>query len=115
MQVRSPWIDIAVDAITDKKGHETLIIDVGDVLGISDNFIITSGTNSRQVRALVEEIEAQITDKSGPKPLRIEGNNDYRWVLMDYGDFVVHIFHTDEREHYKLEKLWADMPSEIVQ
>ena len=115
MQVRSPWIDIAVDAITDKKGHETLIIDVGDVLGISDNFIITSGTNSRQVRAMVEEIEAQITDKSGPKPLRIEGNNDYRWVLMDYGDFVVHVFHTDEREHYKLEKLWADMPSEIVQ
>ena len=115
MQVRSPWIDIAVDAITDKKGHETLIIDVGDVLGISDNFIITSGTNSRQVRALVEEIEAQITDKSGQKPLRIEGNNDYRWVLMDYGDFVVHVFHTDEREHYKLEKLWADMPSEIVQ
>lgn len=115
MQVRSPWIDIAVDAITDKKGHETLIIDVGDVLGISDNFIITSGTNSRQVRALVEEIEAQITYKSGPKPLRIEGNNDYRWVLMDYGDFVVHVFHTDEREHYKLEKLWADMPSEIVQ
>ena len=115
MQVRSPWIDIAVDAITDKKGHETLIIDVGDVLGISDDFIITSGTNSRQVRALVEEIEAQITDKSGPKPLRIEGNNDYRWVLMDYGDFVVHVFHTDEREHYKLEKLWADMPSEIVQ
>ena len=115
MQVRSPWIDIAVDAITDKKGHETLIIDVGDVLGISDNFIITSGTNSRQVRAMVEEIEAQITDKSCPKPLRIEGNNDYRWVLMDYGDFVVHVFHTDERVHYKLEKLWADMPSEIVQ
>ena len=115
MQVRSPWIDIAVNAISDKKGHDTLIIDVGDVLGISDNFIITSGMNSRQVRALVEEIEDQITKKSGPKPLRIEGNNDYLWVLMDYGDFVVHVFHTDERDHYKLEKLWADMPSEMIQ
>ena len=113
--MRSPWIDIAVKAISEKKGQETLIIDVGDVLGISDNFVITSGMNSRQVRALVEEIEAQITNKSGPKPLRIEGNNDYLWVLMDYGDFVVHVFHTDEREHYKLEKLWADMPSEMVQ
>ena len=51
MQVRSPWIDIAVNAISDKKGYDTLIIDVGDVLGISDNFIITSGMNSRQVRA----------------------------------------------------------------
>ena len=115
MQVRSPWIDIAVNAISDKKGHDTLIIDVGDVLGISDNFIITSGMNSRQVRALVEEIETQITNKCGPKPLRIEGNNDYLWVLMDYGDFVVHVFHTDERDHYKLEKLWADMPSEMIQ
>ena len=99
MQVRSPWIDIAVNAISDKKGHDTLIIDVGDVLGISDNFIITS----------------RITNKCGPKPLRIEGNNDYLWVLMDYGDFVVHVFHTDERDHYKLEKLWADMPSEMIQ
>ena len=115
MQVRSPWIDIAVNAISDKMGHDTLIIDVGDVLGISDNFIITSGMNSRQVRALVEEIEAQITNKCGPKPLRIEGNNDYLWVLMDYGDFVVHVFHADERDHYKLEKLWADMPSEMIQ
>tara|TARA_Y100000766_G_C18440694_1_gene381163 strand:- start:112 stop:456 length:345 start_codon:yes stop_codon:yes gene_type:complete len=114
MQVRSPWIEIAVNAISDKKGQDTLIIDVGDMLGISDNFVITSGMNSRQVRALVEEIEAQITNKSGPKPMRIEGNNEYRWVLMDYRDFVVHVFHTDEREHYKLEKLWADMPIEMV-
>ena len=113
--MRSPWIDIAVKAISDKKGQETLIIDVGDVLGISDNFVITSGMNSRQVRALAEEIEDQITNKSGPKPIRIEGNNDYLWVLMDYGDFVVHVFHIDERDHYKLEKLWADMPTEMVQ
>tara|TARA_B100001250_G_C19398780_1_gene613840 strand:- start:68 stop:415 length:348 start_codon:yes stop_codon:yes gene_type:complete len=115
MQVRSPWIDIAVNAINDKLGQDTLIIDVGDVLGISDHFVITSGMNSRQVRALVEEIEAQITNKSGPKPIRIEGNNEHLWVLMDYGDFVVHVFHTEEREHYNLEKLWADMNTEIVQ
>ena len=113
--MRSPLIDIAVKAISDKKGQETLIIDVGYVLGISDNFVITSGMNSRQVRALAEEIEDQITNKSGPKPIRIEGNNEYLWVLMDYGDFVVHVFHTDERDHYKLEKLWADMPTEMVQ
>ncbi|MEE3073608.1 MAG: RsfS/YbeB/iojap family protein, partial [Actinomycetota bacterium] len=80
--MRSPWIEIAVNAINDKKGQNTLIIDVGDVLGISDNFVITSGGNTRQVRALVEEIEAQITNKFGPKPIRIEGNNDYLWVLM---------------------------------
>ncbi len=113
--MRSPWIDIAVKAIYGKKGHDTLIIDVGDVLGISDNFVITSGMNSRQVRALVEEVETQITIESGPKPIRIEGSKDYRWVLMDYGDFVVHVFHSDERDHYKLEKLWGDMPTESIQ
>ena len=50
-----------------------------------------------------------------PETFTYEGNNDYLWVLMDYGDFVVHVFHTDERDHYKLEKLWADMPSEMIQ
>ena len=110
--MRSPWIKTAVSAISNKKGHDTVLIDVGEILGISDHFVITSGNNVRQVRALAEEVEAQITQESGPKPVRVEGNKDYKWVLMDYGDFVVHIFQSDERGHYELEKLWSDMPIE---
>ena len=113
--MKSPWVDIAIKAINEKKGLDTLIIDVGDVLGISDSFVITSGTNSRQVRALSEEIESKISDMSGPKPIQVEGNKDYQWVLMDYGEFVVHVFHSNQREHYELEKLWGDMPTERVQ
>ena len=113
--MRSPWIKTVVSAISNKKGHDTVLIDVGEILGISDHFVITSGNNVRQVRALAEEVEAQITQESGPKPVRVEGNKDYKWVLMDYGDFVVHIFQSDERDHYELEKLWSDMPIERFQ
>ena len=77
--MRSPWIKTAVSAISNKKGHDTVLIDVGEILGISDHFVITSGNNVRQVRALAEEVEAQITRESGPKPVMVEGNKDYKW------------------------------------
>ena len=71
-------------------------------------FVITSATNTRQVRTIAEEVELQVKGIGGPGPLRIEGLDDMRWVLLDYGDFVVHVFLQEVREFYDLERLWAD-------
>ena len=80
------------------------------MLAITDAFVITSGTNPRQVRTIAEEVELQIDAAGGHQPLRIEGLDDARWVLMDYGDFVVHVFLDEVRRYYDLERLWSDAP-----
>lgn len=92
------------------KGGDTLIIDVGDVLGVSDYFVITSAPNRRLVRAITAEIEDQVRSVGGPSPVRIEGIDECEWVLMDYGPFVVHVFRDAQREFYRLEKIWQDCP-----
>ncbi len=87
-----------------------MILDVGDVLAICDHFVVVSGQNTRQVRTVAEEVEKKIVEADGPKPLRIEGLDDLHWVLMDYGDFAVHVFLQDTRDYYELERLWSDVP-----
>ena len=104
------WVQLAVDAAEDKLGHNTDAFLVGEILGITDWFVITSGGSPRQVRAIVEEIEEQLTRAGGPKPIRIEGRETLSWVLMDYGSFVVHVFNQEAREYYDLERLWKDVP-----
>ena len=91
-----------------QRGEDTIILSVGEVLAITDAFVITSGSNPRQVRTIAEEVEEQLKRAGGPAPLRIEGLDDARWVLMDFGDFVVHVMLTDVRDFYQLERLWAD-------
>jgi ribosome-associated protein len=85
-----------------------LVLAVGKVLAITDAFVITSGTNPRQVRTIAEEIEERVKAAGGPAPLRMEGLDDARWVLMDYGDFVVHVMLAEARDFYQLERLWSD-------
>jgi ribosome-associated protein len=80
------------------------------VLALTDHFVITHGTNPRQVKTIADEVERRITEAGGPKPLRIEGLDDLSWVLIDYGDFVVHVFSEQARRFYELERLWADVP-----
>ena len=104
------WCAIAARAADDKKGLDTVILQVGQVLAITDAFVITSGANARQVRTIAEEVEERVKQGAGPSPLRIEGLDDARWVLMDYGDFVVHVFLDEVRRFYDLERLWADAP-----
>lgn len=104
------WALEAATAADDKLGSETVIIDVGDVIGITGHFVITSGRNTRQVRAITDAIEERVADAGGPRPLTVEGRDEYRWVLMDYGDFVVHVFDADAREYYSLDRLWSDRP-----
>lgn len=106
------WTRAAARAADDKMGRDTVVIDVADVLAITDFFVITSGANRRQVRAILDEVERDLTDAGGPKPLRIEGNQENsEWVLMDYGTFVVHVFQGEARDTYALERLWGDRPT----
>jgi ribosome-associated protein len=98
------------DGADEKKGQDIVILEVGSVLAITDAFVITNGANARQVRSIVEEVERRVDEAGGPKPLRIEGLDDARWVLMDYGDFVVHVFLDEVRAYYDIERLWSDAP-----
>jgi ribosome-associated protein len=101
---------LVAQAAADKKSGPTVILDVGAVLAITDSFVITSGSNDRQVRTIVEEVESRLKDAGGPAPRRVEGLREAQWVLMDYGDFVVHVFLDEVRAYYDLERLWADAP-----
>lgn len=100
----------AAKAASDKKGEDTVVLEVGAVLAITDAFVITSGANTRLVKTIAEEVERRVDEAGGHKPLRIEGLDDARWVLMDYGDFVVHVFLDEVRRYYELERLWSDAP-----
>ena len=104
------WAVEAARAADDKRGAETLVLAVGNVLAVTDHFVISHGTNPRQVRTIAEEVERRITEAGGPKPIRIEGLDDLTWVLLDYGDFVVHVFNEEARRYYELERLWSDVP-----
>ena len=101
---------LAARAADSKLGEQTVILSVGDALGITEAFVITSGGNARQVRTIADEVELQLKKGEGRAPIRIEGLDDARWVLMDYGDFLVHVFLEEAREFYDLEHLWADAP-----
>ncbi len=100
---------IAARAADAKKGDDIVVLDVGDIMGIVDTFVITSASNSRLVRALVDEIEKDLREYDGSKPRSVEGLTDSSWVLLDYGDLVVHVFLDETREFYGLERLWADV------
>lgn len=104
------WAVEAARAADAKKGAETIVLAVGQVLTLTDHFVITHGANPRQVRTIVEEVERRVAEAGGPKPIRIEGLDDLSWVLMDYGEFVVHVFSEEARRYYELERLWADVP-----
>jgi len=104
------WARVAARAAADRLGRDTTIIDVGDVISVTDYFVITSGNTARQVRAIVEEVEEQLMILDGPKPLRVEGRDDHRWVLVDFGGFVVHVLDEESRSFYDLERLWSDCP-----
>ena len=102
------WAALAARAADAKKGTDTVVLEVGPVLAITDAFVITSAGNPRLVRTIAEEVELRVKSGDGPPPLRIEGLDDARWVLIDYGDFIVHVFLEEARTYYDLERLWAD-------
>ena len=97
-------------AADDTGGSHTVLLRVGEVLGVTDVFLVTSATNPRLVKAVVQAIEEQVAALDGSRPLRVEGLDDLRWVLMDYGGWVAHVFIEEARGFYDLERLWADVP-----
>jgi ribosome-associated protein len=94
-----------VDAVSDKQAEDVLLLDIRNVASFADYFVIASGTANRQIQAIIEAVE-QATKAEGVIPMGREGQADSGWVLIDYGDVIVHIFAPEEREFYDLEGLW---------
>jgi ribosome-associated protein len=99
----------AAQAAADKLAQDILLLDVSEQLVITDVFLLASAPSDRQVKAVVDEIEDRLRDL-GAKPVRREGAEEGRWVLLDYADIVVHVQHEEERIYYALERLWKDCP-----
>jgi len=100
----------AAAAIADKKGLDIRLLDMSELLVVTDLFVIATGTSNRHVKTLTEAVEDALREDLGRKPLRREGEHHARWVLLDYGDIVVHVFDPENRDYYDLERLWADAP-----
>lgn len=100
----------AAVAADSKQASDLVALDVSGPLPFTDIFLLASGRNERQVLAIAGEIEDELIE-SGAKPLRREGRSEGRWVLLDFGDLVVHVFHEEERIYYSLERLWKDCPA----
>jgi ribosome-associated protein len=99
----------AAGAAADKLARDIVAFDVSDQLVITDVFLICSAANDRQVRAVVDAVQERLLDL-GAKPVRREGEREARWVLLDFGDIVVHVQHQEERAYYALERIWRDCP-----
>jgi ribosome-associated protein len=100
----------AARAADEKQGRNILVLEVGKVLGIADLFVVLDAPNRRLVRTLVDEIEQAIRRTTGRSPRRIEGLREQQWVLLDYGDVVIHVFLNEIRRFYEIERLYRDAP-----
>ena len=98
---------LACEALADKKGEDIRVIDIAGISVLADYFIIANGTNESQVRALVDNVEEMLT-KAGYEPKQIEGTRNSSWILMDYGDLIIHVFDEENRLLYDLERIWRD-------
>ena len=99
----------AARVASSKQGDAIVILDVSELISITDFFVIVSGGNERQLKTIAEEIVRDAKER-GVRPVRVEGDTGARWLLIDFVDFVVHVFDEDEREFYRLENLWRDAP-----
>lgn len=100
-------ISVFIDLLEDKKAKNIKVIDIRRLTTIAQYFIIVSGTSTTHIKTLADNLVDKLAE-NGIKPLRIEGYNYARWILMDFGDVIVHIFHEEDREYYGLERLWQD-------
>ena len=102
-------VEEVAQVLDEKKAKDIVVIDVRNIFPISDFFIIASGGSTTQVKALADHVEKKMKEHNF-FPARVEGHQEGRWVLVDYGDFIVHVFHEEELEFYKLERFWGDAP-----
>ncbi|HEX8336516.1 MAG TPA: ribosome silencing factor [Pyrinomonadaceae bacterium] len=99
---------LALHAAGERKAHDLVVLDLREVASFTDYFAIASGTNVRQVQAIADAVQEQLRKQLGVKPARVEGYNSAEWVLLDYGDFIFHVFEEKSRRFYDLERLWRD-------
>lgn len=97
------------EILDEKKGQDIVLLDVSELLWITDTFVIVTGTSNRQVQTLADAVEERLK-AGGVRPLRVEGRSEAEWVLLDYGDVILHVFQPATREYYGLERLWGDAP-----
>ena len=107
MKEQAKMVQIAYNALDEKKGEDIKIIDISGVSVIADYFVIANGNNISQVQALVDNVEEKMFE-AGFEVKRIEGNKSSTWVLMDFGDVVIHVFDSEDRLFYDLERIWTD-------
>jgi len=100
---------VAARAADAKQGDDIVALDVSGPLPLADVFLLVTGRSERNVLAICDEVEDRMIE-AGAKPLRREGRSEGRWVLLDFGDVVVHVFHEEDRQFYSLERLWKDCP-----
>jgi ribosome-associated protein len=111
---RTPFADLddevklAIHCALDKKAENMVVLDLREIASFAEFFVIASGNNQRQVQAIADEIAEQLKKQLGARVIRTEGYNTAEWVLLDYGDFIVHVFDKNSREFYDLERLWLD-------
>ena len=113
-------VRLALHAAGEKKAHDLVVLDLREVASFTDYFVIASGTNVRQVQAISDAVQEQLRKQLSVKPARVEGYNSAEWVLLDYGDFIFHVFEEKSRRFYDLERLWRDaarvpLPPEVAE
>ncbi len=109
--VSSKDFAIEIARITDdKKADEVLVLHVGEVLGITEYFVLSGASNPRLVGAIADEVTSKMRERYGRSPIRTEGIREQMWVLVDYGDVVVHVFAEETRRFYEIERLYKDVP-----
>ena len=114
-----PELQLAIRSAADKKAFDLVALDLRDIASFTEFFVIATGANQRQVQAIADEIREQLKAQLSARPVRVEGYNAAEWVLVDYGDFIVHIFNKEAREFYDLARLWRDarkvtLPEDLV-
>jgi ribosome-associated protein len=102
---------VAARAADDKQGVDTIVLSVAEVLAITELFVVTSAANRRLVRTIADEVEHQVREQLGRSPVRVEGVSEQQWVLIDFGDVVVHVFADETRRFYNIERLYSDVPT----
>lgn len=107
MDQSKEMVKLAISALEDKKGEDLRIIDIRQVSVLADYFLIASGSNGNQVQAMADNVE-EILEKAGFSCRQVEGYQNANWILMDYGDIIVHVFCREDRLFYDLERIWRD-------
>lgn len=101
-------LEVLVKALDSKKGEDIKVIKISDLTVMADYFVIAGASSTTQTRALADEAEYQVKEQLGESPARVQGNNGSNWIVIDYHDIIVHVFHKEQRDFYSLERLWSD-------